>query len=546
MRSIAAIAFLGIATLAQAQVSEVIEVRVANVDVVVLDKTGKPVPGLAASDFQLFENGKQQKITNFYEMRGEAVPASAAAPAAQTTEPPPGARQRSIVVFVDGTTIPPFTRNKAIDSIQRSLATLVRDGDDAMIVNWSRSLEVVQPFTTDHAAIERGVAALRKRVADAPTFNADKSRVVSYAQEAINFTHQATGRYTIDRAYSDSMATWRAYADLLRASQVQLIDAIAQMFSSLNGNDRKKVFLFLGGELQERPGLDVLQQIDTMFRAESPSVSTQPPMIQASEGSLSGKLSDLAHAASAGGITMYMIDIGDRNIETTSGTPPDPGVDFLSNVNSMMSMGLLASTTGGALVSGTRNFDGALKDLSRDLDSYYSLGYRPDDGPKERKIVVKVNRPDANVRSRLYYTIKSAEEQVSDSVVANVFHEEVKSDFPIKITTGMISPGGRNTFKVEVTVTFPSDLTYLPEGEKMVGEYAIYFVTSSASGALSPVGKQVQAVSFPAEMQDEVMKKPFTHTATLVVRGGKQSVSIAVVDRRGARTGYAKTTFTAE
>ena len=97
-----------------------------------------------------------------------------------------------------------------------------------------------------------------------------------------------------------------------------------------------------------------------------------------------------------------------------------------------------------------------------------------------------------------------------------------------------------------VTVTFPSDLTYLPDGDKMTGEYEVLFVTASPEGALSDVAKQVHPVSFPARAQQQVLKKPFTHTALLIVRPGPQSISVAVVDRRGARAGYAKATFTAQ
>ena len=105
MRSIAAIAFAVLAGAAQAQMSEVIEVHVANVDVVVLDRAGKPITGLTKDDFQLFENGKPQPLTNFYEMRSQtlATPSepAAAAPAPGAAEPSPEARKRSIIIFFD-------------------------------------------------------------------------------------------------------------------------------------------------------------------------------------------------------------------------------------------------------------------------------------------------------------------------------------------------------------------------------------------------------------------------------------------------------------
>jgi len=106
MRSIAAIAFALLAGAAQAQMSEVIEVHVANVDVVVLDKAGKPITGLTMDDFQLFENGKPQPLTNFYEMRSQTLTtpsegAPAAAAPAVPVEPSAEARKRSIIIFFD-------------------------------------------------------------------------------------------------------------------------------------------------------------------------------------------------------------------------------------------------------------------------------------------------------------------------------------------------------------------------------------------------------------------------------------------------------------
>jgi VWFA-related protein len=552
MRSLVVIAFLAIGTLAQAQVSEVIEVRVANVDVVVVDRAGKPIVGLTKDDFQLFENGKQQPLTNFYEMRSQTLTAasdataSVAAPAA-APEPSAEARKRSIVVFLDATSIAVFSRNKAMDSIQRMLSTLVRDGDDAMIVNWNRGLQVEQPFTGDRAALDRALVGLRKKIANAASFNAEKTRVLFMAEGGQRTAKDSQGGYSMKQAYEDAIALWSNYATDVRNGQANLMNAVTHMFSVLAGSDRKKVFLFLGGELQQSPGLDVLAQIDKMFEKEQQAIgaAVPPAQLQAADAGISEQLRKLAEKASADGITMYMVDVGDRHIDSSS-VAGDPSIDFLSDTNTLMSMGLLADTSGGAILNGTMNFDNALRDVSRDLDSYYSLGYKPNDGPKQRKIAVKVTRPGAKVRSRHYYTLKSSDEQIADTVVSNVFHDGVTGDFPVTVAAGFAKAGEKNTFNVPVTITFTSDLTYLPDGEKMVAEYALVFVTASSDGGLSPITKQVHKVSFPAGREDEVRKKPFTQTATLMVKPGKQSVSVAIVDRAGARAGYGKVTFTAE
>ncbi len=551
MRTVAAIAVALLAAAAQAQVSEVIEVHVANVDVVVLDRAGNPITGLTKDDFQIFDNGKPQPVTNFYEMRSQTLaaaepgtaPAAAGAPAAP--EPSAERKKRSIIVFFDSSSIAFFARNKAIDSIQRLMSTLVREGDDAMIVNWNRSLKVIQPFTSDRAALQHGVEAMQKKVSNASLMNFEKTQVLEAASNNIQTSLQSGGRYPMQKAYDDSVAQWMTYAADLRNVQSQLMSSVSSLFSVLAGSDRKKVFLFMAGELQESPGLDVLAQIDSMFQQQGVNISS-PAQLQSKDVGISVQLRKLAESASADGITMYMVDVGERQIDDNGASMRDTTVDFLSDINTLGSMGMLAETTGGAILNGTKSFDNALREVSRDLDSYYSLGYKPSEGPKQRRITVKVKKPGARVRTREFYSLKTADEQISDAVVANVFHEGMTGDFAVNVAAGTAEAAEKGTFKVPVTITFPSDLTYLPEGEKMVGEYAVVFVTASPDGAMSPVTKQVHKVSFPAARASEVGTQPLQTTATLLVKKGTQSVSVAIVDRRGARSGYGKATFTAE
>lgn len=47
--------------------TERIDVRVIGVDVVVTDKKGNAVNGLTRDDFQIFENGIEKPISNFYD-----------------------------------------------------------------------------------------------------------------------------------------------------------------------------------------------------------------------------------------------------------------------------------------------------------------------------------------------------------------------------------------------------------------------------------------------------------------------------------------------
>jgi len=109
---------LAISLEAQEKFVESIEVRVVNVDVIVTDRAGNPVHGLKRSDFELFENGKPQTITNFYEVRPDEELAAHAVAAQKSNEPepipPPESRARHIVVFIDDYSIEQSTRARVL------------------------------------------------------------------------------------------------------------------------------------------------------------------------------------------------------------------------------------------------------------------------------------------------------------------------------------------------------------------------------------------------------------------------------------------------
>src|SRR4051812_41305069 len=125
---------------AAAQVSEVIEVRVVEVEVVVTDAHGKPVSGLTKYDFELREGGQLREITNFYAVdRGEirrdetpaAKPQTAAAPAVHIPAPP-----THIAFFVDNVHLDLRQRNRVLAAVRKFTETNVKDGVVASFITY--------------------------------------------------------------------------------------------------------------------------------------------------------------------------------------------------------------------------------------------------------------------------------------------------------------------------------------------------------------------------------------------------------------------------
>src|SRR5439155_21958734 len=96
------------------KLTETIDVKVINVDVVVTDKKGNSIPGLTKDDFELFENGQPKLITNFYEVEGKkATNVSITAPGAEkpvTTVPPEEMSEnlrRRLIFYIDNLSLQP-------------------------------------------------------------------------------------------------------------------------------------------------------------------------------------------------------------------------------------------------------------------------------------------------------------------------------------------------------------------------------------------------------------------------------------------------------
>src|SRR5215218_5990767 len=85
-----------------------IEVSIVNVDVFVTDRAGDRVHGLTKDDFEIYENGVKQPISNFTEYVAEPVAVDAATAPDKAPAPAAAPQQRTIILFVERFYLPRF------------------------------------------------------------------------------------------------------------------------------------------------------------------------------------------------------------------------------------------------------------------------------------------------------------------------------------------------------------------------------------------------------------------------------------------------------
>lgn len=534
---------------AQAPLSETIEVRITNIDVVVTDRTGAPVTGLTKDDFEILESGKRQAVTNFYEIRdaSAAAPASSGEMQAPLPEVPAEVSRRRIVIFVDNFTIHPLSRNQAFAAVEKSLSTLLRPGDEAMIVMWQGTDQTLAPFTSDHEELIAQFRKAAKRTGGGTALFAARTHIIDHAAQMIaDANTPAKHKISHGEAYQITMESSRAFAEQLYSTQKNLMKGLEQTLTTLAGVEGKKVLVFIGAELADNPGMEIFQQVDAMFQQYLPQI--RPAVMRESSRSLSLGLRNVAARANANGVTMYLVDSADRRRNDGSDYMVDPGAAFINETNSPMAMATVAALTGGISVAGGRGFEKALDTIAHDLSFYYSLGYRsPAEGEGDRRVVVKVKNPALRVRSRSSYVARVGDDEIRERVTANVFHDAVTSDFPVTLEASTPERIDRGQFKIVLTITFPSTLTLIPQDGFLQGSFSVFVATGRKKGAVSEVTKSLQPMKFPLDARQALdQQKTFTYTTTLLVRSGEQNISVGIIDTLAGTAGFARTNVIAQ
>jgi len=193
----------------------------------------------------------------------------------------------------------------------------------------------------------------------------------------------------------------------------------------------------------------------------------------------------------------------------------------------------------------SNNFQGAFASISRDLESYYSLGYRAgtERVDRQRYLTVKLkNRRDLIVRSRQTFVEKSLYAEMNDRVIANLLYRVKENDLNILTRLGQALPTGDGYFKVPVDIQIPmSSLALLPQGDtEYAGGFDIYVVVANKDGDMSDVARKSHQIHVPAADIKTVAGKFYTYTLELLTEPGLNKISIGVVDQISNVSGFSR------
>jgi VWFA-related protein len=132
-----------------------VDVELVTTEVTVLDKKGKPVPNLKKEDFRLYEDGKQQDIISFDEVKSESP---RIIPSGNYLDDSDTGRGKIVLILFDDSSIPPIHLKAARDSAARFVNEHMRPQDIFAVASFNLSLKILQNFTHEREKILQAIA----------------------------------------------------------------------------------------------------------------------------------------------------------------------------------------------------------------------------------------------------------------------------------------------------------------------------------------------------------------------------------------------------
>ncbi|HEX3131191.1 MAG TPA: VWA domain-containing protein [Thermoanaerobaculia bacterium] len=510
--------------------SDQIEVSLVNLEVIVADKSGKPIPDLRKEDFEVLEDGKPVEVTNFYAENGQPAGSPADSPASNTAARPIDQRL-NLVVFVDDYNMEPQNRSAILDGVRDFLGKSLSPGDRVMVVRYGRSLEVRKPFTTSVPEVLSELDVVGKLAGNLASRESSRDHQIQVVADALE----------IGGWGATAEARIREYAEVETSYVAASLNALETVVGWLAGIPGRKAILYASDGLPSVPGEDLFIWAEAYsgFRSGQRISGMNAAAYDASE-----LFRRVTSKASRNRVAIYPIEVmGARWVRGTR-------LQEARIQNRQNGLRFLAEETGGRAMFNVSQPAEALHLMASDISTYYSIGYRPqrvaDD--RDHKVEVRVKRKGAQVRYRQWYQDKPVSEAVADRTAATMAFGGEDNPLEAALEIGQQTPAGpeKTSFVVPVRIKVPIGKLYLePKGDKREGRLRL-FVVASGEGKVTPV-RETKVVKVTVPEADFVAgkAKEYTYEVRITLESGSYTVGVGVRDEIATTTSYLQGKFEA-
>lgn len=514
--------------------------NLVQVDVVVT-RDGKPVTNLTADDFEIYEDGKRQDITNFSfisnvsprdrstarDKDDKAEPTAPGAPPAPVKFEAP---HRTIAVVVDDLGLSSESMTQVRRQLQKFITEQLQPSDLVAIVRTSGEIGTLQQLTNDRRLLTRAVDQLRWNVCS-------RMGVTIFPRN---------GQYPTG-------ADWES-CDTVDGSERQTKRALHIVLDGLARIPGRKSLIFMSDDLPFSG--DFGENTDKNVISVGPINAPGPETINRGDD-----LRRISEKAIRSSVVIYSVDTQGLQYTGLTGSDNANPPRFVDpNFNNAMLRGrfyslqkrkegaeLIAKQTGGFQVTNSNGFQ--LDRILEDQSGYYLLGYRPTDETFNRKfhhIKAKVTRSGMNVRTRFGFF--------------GVSEEEIKRSQPTpqdETNLALMSPFGVRDLEFNLTSFFANskadgsvvrsfiyldaaNLTFTPVNDRHETSLELNGAIFGENGAIEDQQKTAAVLSLKESEYQEALRDGLRLRFDMPAKHpGSYQVRIAVRDRTSTKIGSA-------
>ena len=493
-----------------------VETRVVLVDAVVTDKKGNYIRDLAAGDFKLWEDGKEQSVNSFTREDQNPDPAHP--------------RKHYLVLFFDNSTMEFGDQAKARDAATKFVESNAGPDRLMAVVEFGGTLRITQNFTADGDRLKKVVAGIKFSTvnpnspspdlasAGMPQTTASPLDAPAFGGLEADFGARSVFMALRNLAKGLAGAPGRKTLVFLSSGFPMTIELESELNATIDACNKANVAVYPvdvrglvapvpgGASLRGRPELRTPKVVPASLAWSGSGTNSLlhfAPFVAepAQHGGGGGGGGGGGHGGGGGGGggggkgggggtgggggkggSGGSGGGGGRGGGGGVGTPtnygpvnpPRPLVPQIPNVSgNQQFLYQLAEGTGGFVIVNTNDLLGGMERIAKDQSEYYLLGYRPPDSPEGscHTLKVKVDRGGTQIRFRSGYCKVRPQDLLAGSSTEKDLETRATSEMPSNVAASMRTPylyTAPNVARVDLAMEIPSKSLHF---EKVKGKH---------------------------------------------------------------------------
>jgi len=557
------------------------DARLVDVNVVALDKKGRPISNLKPEDFEIYDNGVKQNVRSFGQIG--VAPAAPAAPLQAPAQPPAAYSNRPLsakageaesnitILLLDSSNLSFLDLGTAKDQMHRFLLGLKADEQAALYIMNGHGFKVLHQATTDHDLLDATLAKWRPSAMD-----------VSNAQD-----EEARNRQQMETVHSPEDLLSVNGNDLITdpQAQEQALDPKLRDFGANPAGDALSTLATVARHLAAVSGHKSLVWVTSdnvladwnqgSITIDKNSKFIEPSALRAQEAMNNAHVS--VYPLDASRLESNVIDasIGTRNVElnptaTAAQAPLAAGVGLgpeagsggdltagtisgrnartlgAGRLTAQMQQDLhpiqgafreVADATGGQVFRRANDITGELNSVIADSHATYLLGFSPSEQADGKYHLLSVRlanaRKDVKLRFRTGYQYDKEPATLKDRFTQAVWQPMDISE--IAVTANPVAAAKESTLRLNIAA---NDVSLAQRGDLWADKLDIFLVQRDDANLHAQVTGQTMRLNLRGETYQRLLREGIPYDQVVEDKpGGAGSVRIVVVDENSGRMG---------